>query len=38
MQLRIKGDYNCSFGVSEEDVMSLAEGAEELVDVIDTML
>lgn len=38
MQLRIKADYNCSFNASEEDVMKIAEGAEDLVDTIDSML
>ena len=37
-QLREKGDYNCLFSVSEEEMGSIIEPALELVKVITTLI
>ena len=37
-QLREKGDYNCLFSVNEEEVCTIVEPAQELVDVIANLI
>lgn len=37
-QLRKKGDYNCIYSVSEEDIATMAMLAKELIDKIEELL
>lgn len=37
-QLRQKGDYNCLYSVSEEEVSTMQEPAHELIKVIESLI
>ncbi|MBQ2553640.1 MAG: HEPN domain-containing protein [Prevotella sp.] len=37
-QLREKGDYNCLFSISEEDLLTIIEPAHELISVIEELI
>lgn len=37
-QMREKGDYNCLFSISEEDLMTIIDPAKELIEVIEDLI
>ena len=37
-QMREKGDYNCLFSISEEELMTIIEPAKELIGVIEGLI
>ena len=37
-QMREKGDYNCLFSISEEELMTIIDPAKELIEVIEDLI